>query len=296
MGVKKSFLSRLFSWGRSGMETIGPQSSSWEPGQVLLSDFKVEGILGKGGMGQVYLVHSLSTGQAFAVKKTLLNDETSRRNFLTELQTWIDLPENPHLTACRFFRTIADEVAVFAEFVDGGSLADWIRQGRVNRLDQILDLAIQSAWGLHAAHEAGLVHQDVKPGNMLLTRDGLLKITDFGLARAREVAGEKKASAPGQSLLVSMGGMTPEYCSPEQAAGQKLTRKTDIWSWGVSVLEMFTGEVTWGHGTVAGEALEDYLEGGGQAPGRPKIPGPVGKVLQRCFQSDPGGVGTIWAK
>jgi serine/threonine protein kinase len=77
------------------------------------------------------------------------------------LQTWLDLPEHPHLVACRFFRTVGTELAIFAEYVEGGSLEHWIKERRLTQLEQILDVAIQFAWGLHAAHELGLVHQDV---------------------------------------------------------------------------------------------------------------------------------------
>jgi serine/threonine protein kinase len=157
--------------------------TDWAAGQVILDDYVVERELGRGGMGKVYLLRSRSTGQPFAVKRAFLRNENSRSDFLTELQTWIDLPDHPHLVACRFFRTVGDEVVIFAEFVEGGSLADWIRDRRLTGLEQILDAAIPFAWGLHAAHELGLVHQDVKPGAALMTADGQVKVADFGLAR-----------------------------------------------------------------------------------------------------------------
>lgn len=130
--------------------------TDWSAGQVILDDYVVERELGQGGMGKVYLLRSRSTGQPFAVKRAFLRNETSRSDFLAELRTWIDLPEHPHLVACRFFRTVGDEVVLFAEFVEGGSLADWIRHRQLTGLEQILDAAIQFAWGLHAAHELGL--------------------------------------------------------------------------------------------------------------------------------------------
>ena len=117
--------------------------------------------------GPVYLVRSQSTGRRFAVKSILeknLSDEAQRRGFLNELQTWIDLPEHPHIATCHFFRSVGDQVAIFAEYVDGGSLAERIKGRQPTRPDQILDAAIQMAWGLHAAHEHGVIHQDVKPG------------------------------------------------------------------------------------------------------------------------------------
>ena len=105
-----------------------------------------------------------------------------------------------------------------------------------------------------------MIHQDVKPGNVLLSADGTVKVTDFGLAKARALAGETTKRADGQSILVSSGGMTPAYCSPEQASGKPLSRKTDIWSWAVSVLEMMTGEVTWASGVAARDAMEEFFE------------------------------------
>lgn len=145
---------------------------AWFPRQVILDEFEVERELGRGGMGTVYLVRSRLTNERFAVKRTLSSDATSQRNFLTELQTWIDLPEHPHIAACRFPRTLGNETLIFAEYVAGGSLSEWIRDRKLTRLEQVLDVAIQLAWGLHALHKRGLIHQDVKPGNTLLTREG----------------------------------------------------------------------------------------------------------------------------
>src|SRR5262249_40428714 len=146
-------------------------AGGWAVGQVLLDDFEVERPLGRGGMGTVYLVRSRSTGRPFAVKTILepnLGDAAPRGQFLHQPQTRIDLPDHPHLVACRFVRTIDDRLAIFAEYVDGGTLAEAIEGRRLARLDRVLDVAIQFAWGLHAAHERGLVHQDVKPSNVLL--------------------------------------------------------------------------------------------------------------------------------
>jgi tetratricopeptide (TPR) repeat protein len=275
--------------GQSGKHAGRPQVSQWVPGQTLLADYVIERELGEGGMGKVYLVKSKSTGQRFAVKTILtskLGDETSRRNFLAELQTWIDLPEHPHLTACRFFRTVGDQVAIFAEYVEGGTLAGWIEDRKLTRLEQILDVTIQFAWGLHAAHELGLVHQDVKPGNVLMTAGGVAKVTDFGLARARAAVAETGGTAE-QSVAVNARLMTREYCSPEQAAGKPLSRKTDIWSWGLSVLQMFTGDVTWRNGQAAPDVLDGYLETVSNDPQLPAMPTELAEVLRKCFRQDP---------
>ena len=276
-------------------------AGEWAQGQELLDDFVVERTLGEGGMGKVYLLCSRSTASRFAVKRAKGFKEADRRNFLAELQTWIDLPEHANLVPCRFFRTLGDEVLIFAEYVEGGSLKEWIASrklyegsGARQALERMLDVAIQFAWGLHCLHELGLVHQDVKPGNVLMGADGKTalqevraRVTDYGLARARAAAGETFSTDPSRSILFSSGGGTPAYWSPEQAAGLPITRKTDIWSWGVSVLEMFTGEVTWRSGQGAAEVIEQHLRQGGYDEAIPAMPDRLSELLRQCFREKP---------
>src|SRR5262249_20217136 len=116
----------------------------WKPGKILLEDFLLERVLGQGGMGRVYLAKSQSSGQRFAVKiawDKRLGREENQRQSLDELTCWIDLPRHPHLVACYFLRTIEEQLAIFAEFVEGGSLASWIKNRALTRLDKILDVA-----------------------------------------------------------------------------------------------------------------------------------------------------------
>ena len=267
-------------------------SSVLEVGAMLLNEFNVERELGRGGMGKVYLVRSCTTGRHFAVKEALVKDESHRRSFLAELQTWIDLPDHPNILACRFFRTVGDEILIFADYVERGSLADWIAQGRLTSLEQKLDVAIQFAWGLHAVHEHCLIHQDVKPGNVLMTKDGTPKVADFGLARSRQRASICEPSSVlnslGQeSILVSSGGMTPAYASPEQRSGRPLSRKTDMWSWAVSVMDMFLGGLSCPYGGhIAADALDEIVSTSGDV-GDEQIPEDVAEVLRRCFQVEP---------
>ena len=259
-----------------------------------MGEYLIEKELGQGGMGRVWLVKSNSTGRRFAVKQTKLKDEKSRKAFLAELQTWIDLPEHPNIVPCRFFRTVGDEVVIFTDYIEGGSLADWIAQGKLATLEQILDVAIQFAWGLHVIHERGLVHQDVKPGNVLVTADGTPMVADFGLARARNQMQADVDHSLGKpvgwdSQLVSYAGKTVPYASPEQLAGQPLSCKTDIWSWGVSVLDMFVGEpscLVFGGGSAA-KVLAQFIERGGQEDGLPKMPDGVADILGGCFMNNP---------
>jgi len=264
--------------------------SDWDIGKILLSEYKIKGILGKGGMGTVYLAEQLtSEGNLYAVKTLLtssITNDKSKRLFLRELRHWVNLPDHPNLVACRFYRTIDDRIAIFSEYVDGGSLQSWIRERKFDSIEKILDVAIQFALGLQILHQKGLIHQDVKPANVLMTSKGICKIADFGLARARDATGvEIKFPSGFSTVMVSSSGMTVAYCSPEQAAGGKLNRKTDIWSYGVSIMEIFKGDVTWTVGSVAGAVLDMYLESGSDS-GYPAMPDKLVKILYRCFHEN----------
>lgn len=268
----------------------------WPVGETILNLYEVKSVLGEGGMGTVYRCRHIGWNADLAVKSckaSMLERRGAIENFETEAETWVNLGLHPHIVSCYYVRRLGGLPRIFAEFVDGGSLKDWIDNGKLyedgpdQSLERILDIAIQFAWGLHTAHEQGLVHQDVKPANVMLTSDGTAKVTDFGLAKARAMGGDGGRAAAGQSILVSAGGMTPAYCSPEQANGLPLTRKTDIWSWAVSVLEMFTGEVDWPSGSVAREALEGYLESGADDDRIPTMPTDVANLLRRCLDPRP---------
>ena len=267
------------------------QQAPWEPGKVFLGRYKVEQQLGQGGMGEVWLVCDLQSGDRFAVKRVLpelLQRGRGKILFLRELRTWINLPQHPNLTPCRFFQTQDDQLNVFADYVKGGSLQEWLGTDRLASLETILDVAIQFAWGLEVAHGQGLVHQDVKPLNVLMTADGMPRVTDFGLAKARAVIEAEEAS--GLAAEVTGAAGTPAYCSPEQSRSERLSNKTDVWSWGLSVLAMFTGARTWRSGTGADQVLTGLLKRhrkGEEDAFSVVPPESVVAVLQRCFQGDP---------
>ena len=275
----------------------------WDRGTVLLDDFVVQQRLGAGGMGDVFLVQSRFTGEPFAIKRILprlVADVRYRKVFQGELRTWIDLPEHPHLTACRFFRTLEEQVVIFAEYVNGGNLDKWIRDKRLTSIEYILDVAIQVAWGLYSAHEQGLVHQDVKPANVLMSEDLLsedfrhAKITDFGLAKARAaIQAEMRdvASSDGARPNVKRktGAGTAAYCSPEQAAGDPVYPPTDLWGWALCIVEMLLGKRTWEWGPTAPQVLESGVQGTreGKKVFQVAPPETLLEMLRRCFRPTP---------
>jgi serine/threonine protein kinase len=136
-------------------------------------------------------------------------------------------------------------------YVDGPSLDKKIRE-RPLQLDEACDIAIQTAQGLHAAHEKGTVHRDIKSANLLLTKKGEVKITDFGMARFEDRA---ELTKPGATLGA------PAYMSPEQALGKVMDRRTDIWSLGVVIYEMVAGRLPF-DGEVEYTVLYGILNGG----------------------------------
>ncbi|MBN2559617.1 MAG: protein kinase [Phycisphaerae bacterium] len=272
--------------------------TEWNEGDVILDLYEVKGLLGEGGMGKVHRVHHRGWDMDLAVKSpkaSLFEDQTHKENFVRECETWIDLGLHPNTVSCYYVRTVDGIPRVFTELVEGGSLLDWIEERRLYEggseeiLKRLLDVSIQFAWGLHYAHEKGLVHQDVKPANVLMTSEGVAKVTDFGLANARARAGESATvESHGQTMVVPGAGLcTRAYASPEQVAGEPLTRRTDIWSWGVSILELFAGERMWMIGEAAAQALEDYLDRGTEDASIPKMPEPLADLLRQCFRRSP---------
>lgn len=259
----------------------------WEVGDVVTGQYEVTGVHTDGGMGLVYRVRHREWDTDLAVKcprPELFRTPEQQRLFVREAETWVSIGLHPNVCGCHYVRVLGGIPRVFAEYVPGGSLRDWIRDRRLyaggpqQALPRVLDLAVQTAWGLQHAHERGLVHQDVKPANVLLDTDGTAKVTDFGIARARAAGGDE---------LVPGGGMTMAYASPEQAAGAPLSRRTDIYSFAVSVFEMFTGEVTWLMGPVVGEALTAFRTEGPQSEVPVALPPAVADLLARCLDEDP---------
>jgi len=261
----------------------------WASGAVLLNKYRVIRKLGQGGMGAVYLVSQRVDDRPFAVKVlppgSIITEE-NRRVFIREIRTWIDIPAHPCLVTCRFFKTINERLALFLDYIDGGSLQTRIADRSLISMKGILDTAIQFASGVHAAHRQSVIHQDVKPANVLLTSEGIAKVSDFGLANASHLTGDCSGPESG-TPLVSVNGMTAAYCSPEQSASEPLDHRTDIWSFGVSILEMFTGPARWKFGMAAPHIL-DTLDTVRQA-GYPDMPDDVKDVLKKCFHTDADG-------
>lgn len=270
--------------------------TEWAEGDLVMDLYEVKKLLGEGAMGKVFRVRHREWGIDIAVKTpkaVVLAKDRGVENFEREAETWVNLGLHPHIVSCYYVRRIGGIPRVFAEYIEGGSLADWIAErklyggGPEQSLERMLNVAIQFAWGLHYAHEQGLIHQDVKPGNLMMTPEGTVKITDFGLARAGAMSETDSTGTPDATMVVQGVGLTPAYASPEQLERRTLTRRSDLWSWGLSVFEMFAGRRTWPVGSVASGALDSYLDSGSMDPEIPAMPGGLAELLRRCFRENP---------
>jgi eukaryotic-like serine/threonine-protein kinase len=210
-----------------------------------LSHYQVLSLLGAGGMGEVYLAQDTSLGRKVALKvlpPTFTRDQERLRRFETEART-VSALNHPNILTIYEVGLIGDTHFIATEFVDGQTLRERLRSGQF-ALDESLEVAIQVATALAAAHEAAIVHRDIKPENVMLRRDGIVKVLDFGLAKLAEQ--QIPASADGATLekiTTEVGSVlgTPRYMSPEQARGQKVDARTDIFSLGVVLYEMIAG-------------------------------------------------------
>ena len=230
----------------------------------ILETYRVEDDAIHGGMGSVWRVHHKSWNTDLAMKRPqprFFAEGSERRKaaFIAECEHWIDLGLHPGIVSCYYVREIGGVPTVFSEWMDGGSLKDAIRTGRLydgtetEVQERILDIAIQAARGLRYSHERGLIHQDIKPGNLLLSKDWEAKVADFGLAKAYSDPDKGKTSG-------SFAGYTPEYCPEEQANGEEPASWMDVYALMLTLVEMYAGKRLWESGADAFPRIIEVLD------------------------------------
>jgi hypothetical protein len=249
------------------------------PGTTLAERYRIVSPLGKGGMGEVYRAEDLRLGQTVALKflpKSLAHNAEALARFTREVRL---ARQVSHPNVCRVFDIGEAEGQTFLtmEFVDGEDIASLMR--RIGRLpaDKALEIARQVCAGLAAAHEHGIVHRDLKPANIMLDGRGRARITDFGLAGlSSEVKGDDARAG------------TPAYMSPEQFSGGEVTPKSDLYSLGLVMYEVFTGKRPYEAATF--EEMARLREK--SAPTAPSehlkdIDPLVERVMLRCLEKNP---------
>jgi serine/threonine protein kinase/WD40 repeat protein len=223
-------------------------------GERVADTYEIRRQLGEGGMGVVYLARQLQWDQDVVLKvpqAELAADSVHRQRIVREAEAWTDLGLHPHIANCHYVHPVNDVLLLVVEHVDGGNLRDWIADGRCADLRVGLNLAIQFCHGLEHAHVKRLIHRDIKPENVLLTKDGTLKITDFGIAST--IGGQPGASsieasastpeiASDLNQTLGWGVGTAGYMAPEQWLGtRKVDERSDLFGFGVCLYEMFCG-------------------------------------------------------
>lgn len=284
--------------GGAASPPLSPPPSSadvrFAPGTVLAERYRIVAALGRGGMGEVYRADDLKLGHPVALKflpRALAEDPHLLDRFHAEVR---NSRQVSHPNVCRVYDIGEFQGLTFLtmEYIDGEDLASLLR--RIGRLppDKALEIAHQLCAGLAAAHDAGLLHRDLKPANIMLDGRGRSRITDFGLAVAADDVGGRQQFAG-----------TPAYMAPEQRAGALAGIKTDIYSLGLVLFEIFTGKRAFEDSNLA--AWKGEESGGAARPARPgtaeqRSPAPgslsstsadvdpaVKRAILRCLETDP---------
>ena len=245
--------------GLSGQDTLIDDIK----GDDFETRYRIEGQLGQGGMGAVLLATDTRLDRKVAIKRILGEASGNRMavtRFLTEAKSIAAL-NHPNVIQIYDYGRAKDGPFLVMEYVDGGSLLDKCRDGAMP-LEDAVAMACQLCDGLAKAHDLGIIHRDIKPANVLLTKDGVPKLTDFGLAKAQ-------AGDHGQTMTGAVLG-TPDFMPPEQRRDASLVdHRSDLWSLAATVYQMATGRspkiirfdllpVELTH--VLGKALEDEKE------------------------------------
>ena len=209
-----------------------------------LGPYEISGLIGAGGMGEVYRARDTRLGRDVAIKvipEELAAHKDRLRRFEEEARATAAL-SHPNILALFDVGVEGDVHYIVEELLEGETLRERLRLGRLP-VHEAVDCGVQIARGLAAAHERGIAHRDLKPENVFLTRDGRLKVLDFGLAKLRETKAVE-TEAPTATAATDAGTRlgTVGYMSPEQARGQELDARSDLFSFGAVLYEMATGK------------------------------------------------------
>ncbi len=273
-----------------------------------VSHYRVLEVIGGGGMGLVYKAEDLKLGRRVALKflpEELVNDPVALQRFEREAQTASSL-NHPNICTIHEVEEHEGEPFIVMELLEGETLRDRVASSADDAiaLDQLLDIAIQVCSGLAAAHQKGVIHRDIKPANIFVTTHRQVKILDFGLAKLLNVEQgfEISAAAEGDQRDEAREGSTPlgltrtgvalgtaSYMSPEQVRGEKLDSRTDLFSFGLVLYEMASGQQAFAGTTAA--IVHDAILHQQPEPARqvnPKVSTNLEAIVSKCLQKERG--------
>jgi eukaryotic-like serine/threonine-protein kinase len=249
------------------------------PGQRI-GDYEVLGVLGAGGMGKVYKVRNVISDRVEAMKVLLANLAVQKEladRFLREIKLLASL-NHPNIAALNTALTLDNQLVMMMEYVDGVTLASRLQHGPIPAGDAA-NYSQQLLGALSYAHKLNVIHRDVKPGNMMLTPQGVVKLMDFGIARPNNDVGMTVTGTTLGSL---------NYMSPEQVRGEPVDQRSDLYSMGVSLYEMVTGQLPFrGHSNYS--VMSAHLQEIPQPPivVRPDLPKGLSDIILMAMAKDP---------
>jgi len=266
----------------SATRAVSSPDLGYSPGRTVAGRYRLLEMVGRGGMGVVFRAEDIRLQRTVALK--LLpggsgQPSEARDRFLREARAAAIL-DHPNICPVHEVDTADDVMFLTMAFVEGRSLKDSLSEGPLP-MAALIEIALQIAEGLKAAHEKGVVHRDIKPANIMLSREGQVRITDFGLA---SLEGGAELTQPHTILG------TAHYMSPEQIRGEKAGPQSDVWSYGCTLFEMATGRRPFP--ADRGDAvLVQILHDEVPRPStiRPDIPAGLEDIIIRCLRKDPAG-------
>src|SRR6476469_1900108 len=257
----------------------------------LIGHYRIESLIGVGGMGEVYLARDERLGRKVALKllpERLTVDETQLSRFKTEARSASAL-NHPNILTVYEIGAEGNRQFIATEFIEGMTLRASLAGGRINP-HAALEIAVQVASALAAAHEAGVVHRDIKPENIMLRPDGYAKVLDFGIAKLTEQRPASDDQVETAAVLQTRPGFvlgTAHYMSPEQARGQKVDARSDIWSLGVVLYEMVAGSPPF-RGATPSDCIASILtaEPAPVSSISPDVPAKLESILQKALRKN----------
>ena len=274
------------------------EAEPFEPEEFIgraIGPYAIHALIGVGGMGEVYRAHDAQLDRDVAIKmlpSAFTNDPDRLARFSREAKTLAAL-NHPHIAAIYGLEYVAGVPALVLELVEGPTLAERLTNGRLPVKD-VLRMAIQIAEALEAAHGRGIIHRDLKPANIKVTPSGSMKLLDFGLAKglAHHDSSDPSGARDAPLTTSSPGALvgTAAYMSPEQATGQEVDARSDLFSFGAVLYEMLTGRPAFSGGTLQ-QLLAAIVR---QQPPSPRstdraIPATIDRLVMRLLEKDRAG-------
>jgi len=276
---------------RSSFLESSPVPVTLMPG-TKLGEYEVQKLLGSGGMGEVYRARDLRLRRDVAVKvlpSFFSSDKERLRRFEQEAQAAAAL-NHPNILAIFQMGTFEGAPYLVSELLEGDTLRGQIARGPM-AVRKAIDYGVQIAHGLAAAHEKGIVHRDLKPENLLATKDGRIKILDFGLAKLKQPESTHQHTAPTAGGAATEPGMvmgTAGYMAPEQVRGKDVDHRTDIFSFGAILYELLTGKRAF-QKTTSADTMSAILneEPAPLSQVVAKVPPALQRTVHRCLEKSP---------